>query len=258
MKPKGWSWASAKATGVSHIKASVGCDDAGACFEVRQARGSALAVIVSDGAGSARFSSIGARITCRTIGRAMRLASLRNSVGKIADQDIFEWLDEVRDRIAHWAERYEASPRDFACTLVAALIGQTETLVIHVGDGAIVLRGHDDNNWHVPSWPANGEYAGTTYFVTDDPAPTPNIVRIEGKVVEAVAFTDGLERLALSFENKLPFEPFFEQMLGPLRANKIPARNRKLSTFLQEFIESEPVNERTDDDKTLILARRVT
>jgi Protein phosphatase 2C len=141
---------------------------------------------------------------------------------------------------------------------VAALIGPTETLVIHIGDGAVVLRHHDENEWHVANWPANGEYAGTTYFVTDDPAPSPKILRIDGKVVEAVAFTDGLERLALSFDDQSAFRPFFEQMLGPLRTDKSPARNRKLSTFLQKFIESEQVNERTDDDKTLILARRVT
>jgi hypothetical protein len=257
MRARSWSWVSAKATGVSHIKSGASCDDAGACFEIRSTRGSALALIVSDGAGSARHSSIGARITCQTFGRAMRLAYRKKAIAKISDKDVLEWLDEARDRIGQIAEMRGASPRDFACTLVAALIAPTESLVIHIGDGAIVLRSQDEDEWKVANWPASGEYAGTTYFVTDDPAPNPKIIRFVGEIEEAVAFTDGLERLALSFEDQSSFQPFFEQMLGPLRNDGSPSRNRRLSTFLQKFIESERVNERTDDDKTLILARRV-
>jgi hypothetical protein len=43
--------------------------------------------------------------------------------------------------------------------------------VIHVGDGACAVRLNNARSWLVPSWPAQGEYASTTYFVTDDPKP---------------------------------------------------------------------------------------
>jgi hypothetical protein len=252
MKARSWSWASAKAIGTSHIKAGVGCDDAGACFEVRSKRGPALVIIVSDGAGSASKSSIGARIACQTVGRAMRQAYRKHGIEKMTAQDVAEWLDEARDRIARAATKAEATPRDFACTLVAALIAPKEAMLIHIGDGAMVFRGKSDADWQVANWPAHGEYAGTTYFLTDDPAPKFEVIRIDGEIEEAVAFTDGLERLALSFERRAPFKPFFEQMMTPLRGVASPARDRRLSGFLQMFIEGDSVNERTDDDKTRV------
>lgn len=257
MKHRGWSWASAKATGTSHIKAGTGCDDAGACFEVQSARGPALVMIVSDGAGSAAKSSIGSRIACQTIGRAMKQAYRKHGIGAITRESVFEWLDDARDRIAQAAAKADATPRDFACTLVAALIGANEALVVQIGDGALVFRSNGKSEWQIANWPSHGEYAGTTYFVTDDPSPTVETIWIDGEIEEAVVFTDGLERLALSFEARSPFRPFFETMLGPLRISEATSRDRKLSSFLQKFIESDSVNERTDDDKTLILARRI-
>jgi len=68
-------------------------------------------------------------------------------------------------------------------------------------------------------------------------------------------YSDGVQRLALSFEQRIPHNPFFEPMLNVLR-NQKSAECEALDQQLAHFLNSPQINERTDDDKTLILATR--
>jgi hypothetical protein len=165
-------------------------------------------------------------------------------------------MDDVRNRIFHAAERRGTEPRQMAATLVGAIVCSHRAVVCHIGDGACVLRRKGASVWEVPSWPAHGQYASSTYFVTDDPEPRLQFVSIEGDFSEIAIFSDGLERLALDFRNQTASERFFDPMFAPL-ANMSPGRNRALSESLRKYLESPRVLERTDDDKSLVLARRV-
>jgi hypothetical protein len=167
-----------------------------------------------------------------------------------------EWLDEIRDAIFSAAEKQSARPRDFAATLVAALIDEDYSLFVHVGDGAAVFKSDSGSSWTVASWPAHGEFASTTFFVTDDPEPRVRLVSIDFPIDAVALFTDGLERLILDFSTKLPHGPFFDSMEKPLGGLK-PGRNRKLSADLFEMLESPRICNKTDDDKTIIIAKRV-
>jgi hypothetical protein len=60
--------------------------------------------------------------------------------------------------------------------LVGVIALQHETIVMHIGDGAAVCN--IGAGWAAPSWPDNGEYASTTFFVTDDPSPRLRITRL--------------------------------------------------------------------------------
>jgi hypothetical protein len=111
-------------------------------------------------------------------------------------------------------------------------------------------------SWDVPSWPAHGEYASSTYFVTDDPEPRLQFVQLADGISELAVFSDGIERLALDFANKTASERFFDPMFAPL-ARSAPGRNRTLSSNLRRYLDSPRIIDRTDDDKSLILARRV-
>lgn len=178
-----------------------------------------------------------------------------NSAQLPEDDAIWGWIDEVRDLVVLAAERRGVVPRAFASTLVGVLATPARTLVMHVGDGVAALRLADDPNWNVPLWPAHGEYASTTFFVTDEPAPRLRVQRLEQPASAVVAMTDGLERLALNFSDQQPHSPFFDAIIKPVIA--APAgRSRELSSQLQNYLDSEPINSRTDDDKTLVLAAR--
>ena len=162
------------------------------------------------------------------------------------------WADEARQRIRTAAERRGLSARDFACTLVLALSNGQETLVAHIGDGGIVARLADTGTWQALSWPDHGEYASTTRFVTDEP-PTPLRTHITRQPIDALAlFSDGIERMVLDMATQTPFARFFSTMAAPLPNE--PGKAHTLSDQLKAYLDSEAVNSRTDDDKTLVMA----
>ena len=67
-------------------------------------------------------------------------------------------------------------------------------------------------------------------------------------------FSDGLERLVLNFAQKQPHAPFFDRMFGPVERSERVGDDRDLKTALRRYLDTPSVNERTDDDKSLILA----
>jgi protein phosphatase 2C-like protein len=144
--------------------------------------------------------------------------------------------------------------RDFAATLICVISDGMETLVAHVGDGSVVIQDAVDRTWHVLSWPSHGEYASTTFFLTDEPQPKLNLLRRSGAISAVVAFTDGLERLALDFGTGQAHAPFFQGIIGPVAASETAGRDHKLCTALTRYLDSQAVNARTDDDKTLVVA----
>lgn len=251
-----WEWVSGSATGTSHLRINRGCDDAGACIFVAGKSESALVAVCSDGAGSAQQSAIGSRIIVRAFCRSVRsyLQGGGTLIG-LSREVASDWLDDMRGRIGAISKSVDLTPRDFAATIVGCIVGDKATKVLHVGDGAAVYRTTDSEEWTVGSWPAHGEYASTTYFVTDDPEPAFQLNEIEGTVSEIAVFTDGIEHLVLNFSTRSAFPPFFNQMFSGFRSDGI-GKNRKLSRHLSSYLSSPSICDRTDDDKTLLLARR--
>lgn len=256
MKDAQWSWVGASSTGSSHLTSEAGCDDAGACIETRAPNGSTLICAVSDGAGSASLSRIGSHITVRGFCRSALAFARAGGTPKDLDRSVAgDWLDDIRSRIEHASIRERLSRRSFAATLVGCVVQADGIAIVHVGDGACAFRLRAEPEWQVPSWPAHGEYASTTNFVTDDPEPTANVAYVGGKVAELALFTDGLERLALDFTTKSAFTPFFTSMFRALPPD-LSGRHKQLSRELRAFLDSSVVTDRTDDDKTLVMARQ--
>lgn len=202
-----------------------------------------------------------------------------------ADDECRQWLEAVRRQIERVACHRGLKPRDFSCTLVMAISAGTQTLVLHVGDGGAVVRCADTGTWHVLSWPQHGEYASTTAFVTDQSAARLRTSRLDVPVDSLVLFSDGLERQVLDMVNGVAFEPFFAAVSAPVRtaANqsgsaKVPddkddvhhqnhhapgtpcealaGRLPALSGQLAQYLRSQAVTARTDDDITLVVAVR--
>jgi hypothetical protein len=176
-----------------------------------------------------------------------------NKSDSVTDENLWEWVDASRDVITHVAERREVARRDFAATLISVVSDGNETIIAHIGDGSVVAK-VETGGWQALSWPSHGEYASTTFFITDDPKPRLQITRFREPLTRLVAFTDGLERLALDFTNGVPFEPFLDAVSTPVAQSQAAARDGNLSRALREFLNSARVNERTDDDKTLLVA----
>ena len=249
-----WTYAHASVRGTSHVRAGTRLQDARKCFLVERSNsGQCFCAIVSDGAGSADYGGEGASIVCRTLGERSR-ASLSLSDALPTDEEIWAWIDEVRDRIHLAASNRESQARQFAATLVMVVATKSEILSIHIGDGAIVARNRETSAWCLISGPQNGEYASTTFFVTDDPAPALRILRQPNQFDALAAFSDGIENLVLDGATHAPAGSFFGPMARPLESATVTGHVESLSKGLAVFLGSDRVNDRTDDDKTLVMA----
>jgi hypothetical protein len=173
----------------------------------------------------------------------------------LTEDTVRDWLDKIRDKVGMAARQRSCEPREFAATLVAAIVSERNAAFAHIGDGACVIRRRDQTEWEVQSWPAHGEYASSTYFITDDPEPKLQFTTVSEPIFELAIFSDGLERLALDFTALRASEKFFNPMFAPIPTEKT-GRNRALSKTLRSFLDSQKITARTDDDKSLLLARR--
>lgn len=245
-----WTWAAARCRGTSHVQTGTRCQDA---FASTSTPDGALVAVLCDGAGSAELGGQGASIVARLISVRARL-HLKCTSNFPDDETIWSWIDEARDAISHAGKLRDRRSRDFAATLLCVLSNGAQTLVVHVGDGCAVAKTSRLEEWIPLTWPAHGEYASSTYFVTDDPAPKAVITRHVEPVSAIVAFTDGIERLALDFAKEMPHSPFFEAIAAPVIRSSELGRDRQLSSQLAAYLDSEKVNERTDDDKTILIA----
>lgn len=248
-----WKIISASIPGTAHVRRDLPCQDAFAYRLFDTNAGEVLAIVVADGAGSAKFAEIGARTTCDFF--ISGVAALLENGGKVSDLNeyfFFEFLKALSNEIA--ASREIGDLNDYACTFLAVAVSETEAIFAQIGDGAIVYSSEPDE-FRLFAVPQQGEYANTTNFVTDkSAAENLQFARIENRIEELAIFTDGLQRVALDFQSKQPHQPFFRSMLAPLRRAEHPAAN--LEEKLSAFLNSPKINERTDDDKTLILASR--
>jgi hypothetical protein len=251
-----WRWAGALATGTSHVHSGVPCQDFAGCRQIGTGRGPLVAV-VSDGAGSAARSRTGSRLTCSVFVRAAtEFFSSGRTLKDASDAVVNGWIENVRVEISALAALQRATSRDYAATLVAVLADAGGALVVHVGDGAAVVRKQGTAEWLVPSWPFHGEYASMTTFVTDLPKARVSVQRLQFALDRIAVFSDGIERLVLDHGARTAFAPFFDRMFSPLAASGVAGQDRGLSRALREYLGSPAVCDRTDDDKSLILAVR--
>ena len=247
-----WRYVAASVQGTSHQRNNTPCQDYSAAIELGGA--SLLLLVCSDGAGSGSRSELGSEVACRTlVDEVTEFARLGGRIENVTRETAIEWLESIRTKLDTQASALGLTPRDLACTLIAALIASDSAAFIQVGDGAVVTVSTDDV-YKVVFWPDQGEYANTTYFVTGpDAAVRLRVVTCSEPVKDVALLTDGLQHIALRYESKTPHGPFFAPMFAKLRAEE---NWQGLRDPLMGFLGSEAVSKRTDDDCTLVLASR--
>ena len=252
-----WRIVATSEIGSSHEKTGTPCQDNFVAKVFLDHDGDeVLAVVVSDGAGSASRADVGSATACRTLVEAVELF-LGNSrfVDDISSDVLRSWIKLFQDEVMLKAEQEGLTSRDFACTLLFAAISSTASAIAQVGDGAIVVS--DDDGWSWVHWPQRGEYANTTFFLTD-PASTQRVAfsLTKSQINEVALFTDGLEPLVLDYASQTVHGRFFDQMFPAVRALSSAGLSQSLSEALRVYLRSRAICDRTDDDKTLVLATR--
>lgn len=244
-----WRAVSASVIGTSHEKRGQPCQDA-AWYG---SEGEVFVAACADGAGSALRAEVGARLACQEAVVAA-LADIREGYRLCLDDPsrVRRWFGRARARLSHEACVQNVPSRDYACTLLLAAIDERGGLFGQVGDGAIVLF-HEDRYNHV-FWPDGGEYANQTTFLTDPDFDACLQLDAASFPLDRVAlFSDGLQRLALHEATRTAHGPFFVPLFAKLLATADAAT---LEPALRRWLGSDAINQRTDDDKTLLLAVR--
>jgi Protein phosphatase 2C len=258
MSMGGWRYVAASVIGTSHEKAGGTCQDANDCqIYVTPTGERVLAAVVADGAGSAVCGGEGAATTCRALlGFMVEHLESGKSVEEVTRDTAVGWIATIQNLLEEEAKAAARERRDFACTVLGVLVGESSAGCLQIGDGVIVLSDSEEHAYGHVFWPDRGEYANTTHFVTEDEAVERlQFESVRRRVVEVALLTDGLQTIALNYQEQVAHEPFFKGLFPPLRAIE-EGYSHELSESLETFLDSARVNEKTDDDKTLVLASR--
>ena len=237
--------------GTSHIQTNQPCQD----FAVGRVLDAAdiVVLICADGAGSASHSKFGSHFVCNGLLNIIATDLAGGLALKdVTREHVVDWHAKVRQQLNLEASRENVDLREFATTVLTAIVGPSQAIFSHIGDGVIVYG--DGDEFKTPSWPKQGEFANTTYFLTgSDFEDQISFNVIDQQIDEIALLTDGLQPLALHYATHSVHSPFFQPMFAALRDVGNPDELREP---LKAFMNSCAVNNRTDDDKTLVLATR--
>ena len=278
-----WKAIARSATGTSHRKQKMPCQDYGDYKMIDDA----IVGVVADGAGSAKHSDIGAKLAVNTVLEVISKSDistitelcngdrvsevekpktlLQKSLGLLSKNNkncnivsdsnqklqlfFSNIVKQVSTVLTKQAIKDDYSIDDLACTLLIVITTSSGLAAMQIGDGFITVR-DPEKLPQLLFTPDKGEYINETTFVTSTNALKDMKVKIQlGQPEFICASTDGLERLAIRLSDWTPFAPFFQPLEQYLRETE----NLDSDKYLEDFLNSERLNARTDDDKTLFL-----
>ena len=260
-----WKAIACSAKGTSHEKLGSPCQDYAQFIRVNDFgeivnNGDIIIGAVCDGAGSCKHSDIGSQLAVETAlkylqgwlkwlkkgGKDLSPAILEDDAHKVFAQVV----EEVKKQFESQAQERHCSPKDLSCTLLVVVATPQWLAAMQIGDGFIVIR-QPDSEYQLLFQPIKGEYANETTFVTASNALEKMRVRVvTGEQQFIFASTDGLERIALEIKQESkPYPPVFDNFREAIKTRS--EDEEKIST--EKWLQSEEVNERTDDDKTILL-----
>lgn len=250
-----WKTAFESVIGTSHIRDSKPCQDASRAAIVSCGDSEVLVCVCADGAGSVPHSAHGARLACdHLIQVAEATLPEKQNLRSFSSDDALGWCAFIRHSLSILAEDLQVSMDELACTLLVALVGPDRSVFFQIGDGAIVVKANDD--FRQIFRPMHGDFAETTFFLTDrDVANFIQFQTSDAPVDGIAAFTDGIEPLVLSYPDYHVHKPFFHKIFTAMDG---ATDLKSFSEDLRALLASPHINKRTSDDKSLIIARRVS
>jgi hypothetical protein len=252
-KESQWYCVGASVQGTSHKDAALPCQDA---HRFHHLSSGTLIITVADGVGSATLADEGANLASDVA--IKYLITYLEQHSNISETELENALRNAYqaavDSIQAKATREGVSASDYATTLTVGVITDTFVIGAMVGDGMMVvedMRGEFSCVFELPK----REYANQVVAITSPHGPDAlQIVSKEGPAKTVSILTDGLLRLSCDIRKNVPHTPFFQAMTSLLK--KVPEPT-KASQELQTLLSHPSINERTDDDKTLVMAANI-
>jgi hypothetical protein len=251
-----WKYTCASVTGKAHTQRGENGQDSSRAGIIQLGDSEFFIGIAADGAGSTTEGGRGAEIACETLyTRIAETIRAKGELSGITDDEVKAWVTSARDVITAETLSGGKRLREYACTILGAVAGNGSSLYFQIGDGAIVTGTGPE--YRTIFWPEQGEYANTTYFITDEQYLDHLHILHADLPDEIALFTDGLQNLVLSFALRKAHPGFFQPLFSALEQH--PENGfLPFSTQLQTFLCRDDICARSDDDKTLVLAVRLT
>jgi len=248
-----WKYAFASVIGTSHINSQTVKQDSCKVEELIINGVPYLFSAVADGAGSAKYSDSSSKYICKLFIKKAQTWLKENEITTLTREIISSWFSLFQNVITRAARRYHIETiRDFATTLLFTVISEKGNIFIQIGDGVIAKGNSSDIN--CVFIPQNGEYLNTTFFATDNNISEQFMFEINNDNIERlILHTDGIELISFDLSNKKPHIRFFNPIFAQLDDLNIEGFNKDVSDFIDGFLSSERVNQKTDDDKTLVI-----
>ncbi|MEK0180708.1 PP2C family serine/threonine-protein phosphatase [Microcoleus anatoxicus] len=247
-----WQIVGCSAIGTKHITGGTPCQDA-VFYEMISDQ--IIIGAVSDGMGSARRSDVGSKLAVKTA-----LSQIKNMMcwehkpkNDEGARNIFRSvLEKVQAALKKEAENGGYSVEDLNCTLLAFVATPEWLAAMQVGDGLIVVR-PKGQDYQLLFMPDKGEFCNETTPVTSSQALKEMEVCVKSGSYEFIcAATDGIENISLVKPEKWkPFQGFFKPLEEQIMLSTKSLAHKKKE--IDHFLNSEQINQKTDDDKTLLL-----
>ncbi|MEA5576232.1 PP2C family serine/threonine-protein phosphatase [Anabaena sp. UHCC 0451] len=247
-----WQAVAKSVIGTKHIKSETPCQDY-SDYKILD-KESVIIGAVSDGMGSAKFSQIGSQLAVETtLTYLQKEAIWKYKIDENAWKEHFKkLLIEIRTKLGIHAKDNELNIHDLACTLIAFVATPKLLVAMQIGDGLIVV-GSNNEDYELLFQPDKGEFANETTPVTSSTAIHEMRFCLKSKAYDFIcAATDGVEHLALDKKTQRwkPYNKFFNGLEESIFSiNTLQHKEREVDDFLN----NENLNKRTDDDKTLLL-----
>ncbi|RAQ44216.1 serine/threonine protein phosphatase [Arthrospira sp. O9.13F] len=228
-----WQIISASVAGTSHEKQAIPCQDAHIYREIDPHQ---FIVAVADGAGSASLADVGAQLAVKTATQLIEeyLSSVDDTAAVDWNSQLLAVVSQTKQAIEAEADHRDILARELATTLILGVITASTIAVVQIGDGAVVVE--------------------TTFLVSPNALESAQIQVWSGMPKYLAIFSDGLQMLGLKMPEGKPHAPFFSPLFQFVETicDRTEAEQQLIS-----FLRSPRVNQRTDDDLTLILAAKM-
>ncbi|WP_088893803.1 PP2C family serine/threonine-protein phosphatase [Leptolyngbya ohadii] len=248
-----WLAIKARAIGSKHVAGGIPCQD-NVAYETLL-KDEVVIGAVSDGAGSAPHSHVGSDIAVRVALEYLKSQqwNCREALTKDQAKKLFQnLLRIVLLKLDSQAKSSGFPLHDLACTLLVFAASPQWLVAMQLGDGLIVVRMRSSNNYKLLFLPDKGEYINETSFVTSLDAL--DRVKICSEAISPLficAATDGIENISLFKQDDWqPSSKFFRPLETHLYSIKSYLQKQQ---ELDDFLNSDRLNDATDDDKALLL-----
>ena len=222
---------SAFVQGRGHLKGNIPCQDR--TFSIITENFSTISL--ADGAGSCKLSHIGAEIVTKKISEIIQQDF--DKLIKLDNEKLQKFLiSNLLIELDKYAKEKNIKIKDLASTLLFVSIKNNQYLAGHLGDGVIGYK-DTNNKIEVLSFPENGEYSNSTFFVpTNNSYQHLRIFRGNLNNIDAfILMSDGSEESLYDKQNK-KLSPVNVQMINWLDKYSTKVVNEALYDNLEKVI----------------------